>query len=63
MEPKGASKTWPEVSENGLQIQTRFFVVLGCLWTPFGTLFGAIWVSWEPFGLPQAVFSAAFGSF
>ena len=43
-------------SENGLEIQTRFFVVLGCLWTPFGTLFDAFWASWEPFGLPQGAF-------
>ena len=40
-----------EASENGFEIQTRFFVVLGCLWTPFGTLFDAFWASWEPFGL------------
>ena len=50
-------------SENDLEIQTRFFLVLGRFWTPFGTLFGAFWASWEPFGFPQAVFSAAFGSF
>ena len=45
-----------EASENGLEIQTRFFVVLGCLWTPFGTLFEAFWASWEPFGLPLDAF-------
>ena len=33
------------------------------VWTPFGSLFDAFWASWEPFGFPQAVFSAAFGSF
>ena len=33
-----------------------FFMVLGCLWTPFGTLFDAFWASWEPFGLPQGAF-------
>ena len=26
-----------EASENDLEIQSRFFVVFGCLWTPFGT--------------------------
>ena len=52
------------------KIQSRFFMVLGCLWTPFGTLFGAFWTSWGPFGLPhgpfglpQAVFLAAFEVF
>ena len=43
-------------SENGLEIQTRFLTILGCLWTPFGTLFSAFWASWESFGLPLAVF-------
>ena len=58
-----------EPSEKFLQIQPAFCTVLGCLWIPFGTLFGAFWTSWGPFGLrqgpvglPQAVFLAAFGS-
>ena len=42
--------------QNALEIQPRF-VVLGRFWTPFGSLFGAFWASWEPFGFPQAVFS------
>ena len=70
MDGKKVVQASPEASENGLEIQTRFFVVLGCLWTPFGTLFGAFWTSWGPsglpqghFGLPQAVFLAAFASF
>ena len=45
-----------EASENGFEIQTRFFVVLECLWTPFGTCFEAFWASWEPFGLPLDAF-------
>ena len=45
-----------EACENGFEIQTRFCVVLGCLWTPFGTLFEAFLASWEPFGLPLDAF-------
>ena len=63
MKPKWVPNVSPEVSENGLEIQTRFFTILGCLWTPLGVIFGVFSPSWEPFGLPQAVFSAAFGSF
>ena len=40
-----------------------FFTILGCRWTPFGTLFGAFWTSWEPFGLPQAAFWASWELF
>ena len=43
-------------SENGLEIQTRFFCGFGVPLDPFGTLFDAFWVSWEPFGLPQGAF-------
>ena len=43
----------PGASENGLEIQSRFFVVLGCLWT----LFSAFLASWEPFGQTQGAFS------
>ena len=77
MEGKILGLSSREASENGLEIQPRFLMVLGCLWMPLGTLFGAFWASWETFGLPQAafwaswepfglrqaVFSAAFGSF
>ena len=56
-------------SENGLEIQTRVLWFWNAFWNPFGTLFDAFWASWEPFGhpqpfgLPEAVLSAAFGSF
>ena len=53
------SKAASGASENGVEIPPRFSMVLGCLWTPFGTLFGAFSPSWEPFGLPLD----AFGSF
>ena len=52
---KCLSKAVSGASENGLEIQTRFFEVLGCLWTPF-TLFGAFSPIWEPFGLPLDAF-------
>ena len=56
MEGKKVAQASLEAPPNGFEIQTRFFMVLGCLWTPFGTLFDAFWASWEPFGLPQEAF-------
>ena len=63
MEDKILELSSQEASENGLEIQPRFFVVLGRFWTPLGGLFGAFWASWEPFGLPQAAFSASWEPF
>ena len=59
MEGKILGLSSREASENGLEIQPRFFVVLGRFWTPLGGLFGAFWASWESFGLPQAAFLVA----
>ena len=60
----------PGASENGLEIQTRFlwfWGAFGPLLAPFSTPFGhpgSLSASLrEPFGLPEAVLSAAFGSF